>query len=159
MYNNDAIKIQINSVEAIERLIGGSSAIEIEVRNAVVQEFTKRHLKSLAEAQLYTPAMDLIKKELNEFAEKHVGSFAQGSNAYTKKIQLNQHMKDEIKREISAIISAICRKEVIEKANKLKEEIDFSKIKTDFLKSINTDLKAQLVKEVADEIFRRMQTP
>ena len=38
-------KIQINSLEALERLIGGDTELEIEVRNSIVQEFAKKYLK------------------------------------------------------------------------------------------------------------------
>ena len=42
------MKIQINSLEAVERLIGGDTEVEIEVRNSVVQEFAKKHLKAVS---------------------------------------------------------------------------------------------------------------
>lgn len=38
------VKIQINSVAALERLIGGDSALELELRKSVVVEFSRRHL-------------------------------------------------------------------------------------------------------------------
>jgi|WetSurMetagenome_2_1015567.scaffolds.fasta_scaffold01346_24 hypothetical protein len=40
--------IQINSLEAIEKLIGGDSDIEVNIRNNVVQNFSKKYLKSIA---------------------------------------------------------------------------------------------------------------
>lgn len=45
-----AIKIQIASKEALERLIGGDSEVEVEVRESIVQNFTKTHLKSLVKS-------------------------------------------------------------------------------------------------------------
>ena len=42
------MKIQINSLAALERLIGGDSDIEIDIRNSVVQAFSKKHLKNIA---------------------------------------------------------------------------------------------------------------
>lgn len=41
-------KIQINSLEALERLIGNDNALELDLRNAIVQEFSKKYLKVLA---------------------------------------------------------------------------------------------------------------
>lgn len=41
-------KIQINSLEALERLIGGDSELEFEIRNNVAQDFAKKHLKAVA---------------------------------------------------------------------------------------------------------------
>ena len=42
------ITLQINSVEAVERLIGGDETMELSLRNSIVQEFAKRHLKAIA---------------------------------------------------------------------------------------------------------------
>ena len=39
--------LQINSLEALERLIGGDSEVETEIRNNIVQNFAKKHLKPL----------------------------------------------------------------------------------------------------------------
>lgn len=41
------MKLQINSLQALERLIGGDTNVEIEIRNNIVQEFAKKHLKAL----------------------------------------------------------------------------------------------------------------
>ena len=40
------MKLTINA-EALERLIGGDSDIEIEIRQQIADQFCKRHLKSL----------------------------------------------------------------------------------------------------------------
>jgi len=42
-----SIKLQIGSLEALERLIGGDSEVEVELRTAIVQDFAKRHLKGI----------------------------------------------------------------------------------------------------------------
>lgn len=56
------LKIQINNLEALERLIGGDSEIEIEIRNNIVQEFSKKHLKAIAESSVMKGAEKDIKK-------------------------------------------------------------------------------------------------
>lgn len=38
------MKIQINSLEALERLIGGDTELEIDIRNSIVHKFTQKHL-------------------------------------------------------------------------------------------------------------------
>lgn len=45
MKNN--ITIQLNSLEALERLIGSDDQLEIAVRNSVISTFTSKHLKGL----------------------------------------------------------------------------------------------------------------
>ena len=61
-----SIKIQINSVEALERLIGGDNQMEIEIRSSIVQEFTKRHLKDLANSELLNKTAKALETELKE---------------------------------------------------------------------------------------------
>ena len=43
----NSVTIQINSLEALERLIGNDAELEINIRNAIVQKFTKKHLKAI----------------------------------------------------------------------------------------------------------------
>ena len=63
------MKIQINSLKALERLIGGDNELEIEIRNSIVQEFTKKHLKSIyndiiSDAFLRRITEELIKSDI-----------------------------------------------------------------------------------------------
>lgn len=57
-------KIQINSLAALERLIGGDSELEIEVRNSVVQNFTKKYLKDVANSEIVKVEANLVKREV-----------------------------------------------------------------------------------------------
>jgi uncharacterized protein YqeY len=59
------MKIQINSLAALERLIGGDTELEIEVRNSVVQAFSKKHLKSVADSLVETGVVRLIQAEIS----------------------------------------------------------------------------------------------
>jgi len=47
-----SIKLQINSLDAIERLIGGDSELEIEVRASVVEAFMKKHINSIVNSKV-----------------------------------------------------------------------------------------------------------
>ena len=40
------VVLQINSIDVIERLIGGDSEVEVDIRNNVVQRFAEKHLKA-----------------------------------------------------------------------------------------------------------------
>lgn len=59
------MKIQINSLAALERLIGGDTDVEIEIRNSIVQEFAKKHLKCIA-----NKVDDMLKKFVEELNAK-----------------------------------------------------------------------------------------
>lgn len=59
-------KIQINSLEALERLIGNDNELEIQVRNNIVQEFTKKHLKSIVNETTFKTEIETFKRKLQE---------------------------------------------------------------------------------------------
>lgn len=65
-------KIQINSLQALERLIGGDSDFEIEIRNSVVQEYAKNHLKALAQNFVFRD-LNVIKNTVTEEVRKAIG--------------------------------------------------------------------------------------
>jgi len=63
-----SIKIQINSLEALERLIGGDNELELQIRTSIVHEFTNKHLKSLATSKLMKDTENAIMNEIeNQF--------------------------------------------------------------------------------------------
>jgi hypothetical protein len=55
--------IQINSLEALERLIGNDTELEMDIRRNIVEEFCKRHLKTLA-AAIPLEVITLFKREI-----------------------------------------------------------------------------------------------
>ena len=65
-----SIKIQINSLEALERLIGGEAEMEVSIRNSVVQQFSETHLKSLVNSSLMKDTANAVANEIKaEFFE------------------------------------------------------------------------------------------
>jgi len=42
------VTIQINSVAALERLLGGDDVLAVELRRSVAAEFARRHLETIA---------------------------------------------------------------------------------------------------------------
>ena len=51
------MKLQLNSLAALERLIGGDTDVEVEIRNNVIQAFANKYLKIGVE--------DMVRKELS----------------------------------------------------------------------------------------------
>lgn len=88
-------KIQINSLEALERLIGNDNELEIQLRNAVVQEFTTKHLKAVANEELLKNASKAIIEEIKlEFFE------IVNKGTYNEKVYLKDKFKEEFRDEI-----------------------------------------------------------
>lgn len=95
-----AIKIQINSVEALERLIGGDTETEIEIRNSVVQEFAKRHLKAVTQEQMTVALKNTIIQEIRNRFLKNTDS------GWRSDFTLNDDTAKLIQDEVKGIINA-----------------------------------------------------
>lgn len=64
------MKIQINSLEALERLIGGDTELEMEVRSSVAENFSKKWLSTLAREFVTSQLETRYRKELAELFSK-----------------------------------------------------------------------------------------
>jgi hypothetical protein len=66
------MRMELN-LPALERLIGGDTEIELQLRKQIVQEFAKRHLKEVAETASYEAALEAAKQYINEAAKETFG--------------------------------------------------------------------------------------
>jgi len=96
---NTPIKIQINSLDALERLIGNDTTLEIEVRNSIVQEFTKKHLKALAEESVIKASE---KSVMNYLKTEYLTEQRKGY--YGTELILKNPISDVIKNNVNTIV-------------------------------------------------------
>lgn len=92
-----SFKIQINSLEALERLIGGDTEVEIEIRNNIVQEFTTKHLKGLVNSDLIAKTERSIKEAIRDMFFNEVKTSTWGSS----KTVFNEEILNELRKELS----------------------------------------------------------
>lgn len=118
------IKIQLNSLEALERLIGGNTELEMELRNSVAQDFTKKYLKGLVTTQLELGAKQLIPKVLKE------EGILENDNLWN--IRLTPQIVNSIKNSID-----------VEVKNRLASEAA-QKVLTPIINDFQEQLKAQV---------------
>lgn len=98
-------KIQINSLETLERLIGNDNELEIQVRNNIVQEFAKKHLKAIANETTFQNEIATFKRKLQEeFDKKLEESVATVKRYYVcggiEKVTLHPEIKTAIDRQV-----------------------------------------------------------
>lgn len=109
--SNKPFTIQINSLEALERLIGGSTQAEIDIRNAVVQSFTDKHLKPLAQA----PDMKALAQSLSTAAKfsieklvaESIGEVRMSWNGLVESVKLSSPVKKEIDERVKLTTSVL----------------------------------------------------
>lgn len=133
------MKIQINSLEALERLIGGDTDLEIEVRNSVVQDFTKKHLKALATSEVVSLQNKACIQEIkDEF-------FVTVKERWNTIVKFNPTIVDKLKRDLIYSAERNLRKTV---SDALKE-IDY---KTKITNQINHACD-YIVSELTDKVL------
>lgn len=59
-------KIQLNSKEALERLIGEDKELEFSIKNAIVNEFATKYLKGVAHSEIMQNAKLSVERYLRE---------------------------------------------------------------------------------------------
>jgi F420-0:gamma-glutamyl ligase-like protein len=137
-----SVKIQINSREALERLIGGDSELEVELRNSVVQDFSNRHLKSIATVmvgRIESAAQQAVK----EVAEKQIGFLNYDiGRTYFK---LKPEVKTAIENEVANLIQ--------EETRKVAEAFDAEGI---IKKMVEDRLNAVFKEQVANEVRKQL---
>jgi hypothetical protein len=98
------------TVPVLERLLGGDTEIEIELRKQIVHEFAKRHLKEIAEQAGYKAAMAEVVKEVGTMIKEQYGAenlayshLWPSINANFKKL-IDDLIQDRIKNGIEVVL-------------------------------------------------------
>ncbi len=107
------LTLQINSLEALERLIGGNTETEIDIRNSVVQKFAEKHLKPIVNSAPITDVIRQIKdhayKHIQETCTNEIATFksSYGCGAYDIKLrpEIEMTIKKKVQDSISQVIS------------------------------------------------------
>jgi len=101
-----SLKIQINNLEALERLLGGDTEIEFDIRQNIVETFARKHIKTLVNDELISKATEGLKKEIEDaFVIKTSGW--SGSYALTTKARemLKEHIDLEKKILVQGLVN------------------------------------------------------
>lgn len=151
-----SIKIQINSLGALERLIGDDTQLEIEIRNSIVQEFAKKHLKAVAKEQLTRDLSVAIQAELRKefFEEVKNGSWGT-KTVFSMEIlnQIKEKLRDTARLELAQIVRETVEEQksymaIMERlqstADWITEQLGPQKLEDKLEKMVNERLKEKL---------------
>lgn len=111
------MKIQINSLAALERLIGGDTELEIEIRNSVIQAFSKKHLKDVANTETFKATERDVRKIIQEL---FIDNLSTSWNSPKLKTEYYKILKENIKAEVSKVVEDLIYKVTT-------EDIDYEK--------------------------------
>ena len=114
------LTIQINNLEALERLIGGDTQVEMEIRQSVVESFAKKHLKTMINSELLKPIVVAIRHEIEE---EFFQTIKTGPMSYNTK----QVFRENVSKEMRDKLVDLAKEElsgIVEEAVKSQKNID-----------------------------------
>lgn len=120
------MKIQINSLAALERLIGGDTEVEIAIRGNIVQEFAKKHLKAVANSATINSNLLQYREELKRVLESAVAQNIGEFKTEWGQVKLVR-LRSEIQEQLNSAVATANRALVQETVDKKLTEIDLDK--------------------------------
>lgn len=147
------MKIQINSLVALERLIGDDKEMEITVKTSVINEFAKSYIKSVANSEI----VDTIKKAILDEVKKtnYFGLLVQDkSNHYRTDYLLSNDAKElvktQVRREIDNLIletvTPPIREEIV---GEIRSRLDLMSL------SVSQCIREEVQKETIDKLVQK----
>ena len=133
------IKIQLNSPSALERLIGGETQLEIDIRNSIAQEFSQKYIKNIVSTQLQNIAANQIIEILKE-------------EGYLQKTLLNNY-KLVAGDHLNNILKVQVEKQVI---NTIADTVNLSEAMKNFTENVNKQIEASsnyITNQLTDRIL------
>lgn len=132
------MKIALDN-SALERLIGGDNEVEVEIRNLVVQEFAKKHLKAVVNDPAFGHFLEAESRQMREAVqlqiEKHV---AKKPAARYQNFEINPEILKQ-----AALVAADHRNEILS---------TMSDLVTKHIEDIRTDLDSRIERIVDSKI-------
>jgi hypothetical protein len=142
------LTIQINNLEALERLIGGDTEIEVDIRQNVVESFIRKHLKGIANETLVKQAVESVQKYVSNLLLDEVKGAHWWSDksvlSGTAKNLLSDQAKDLVNNEVRTIVLEIIgTNNIVEQIRELIER------QAEYIKG---QLSDQVIKERLDRL-------
>lgn len=143
--------IQINSLEALERLLGGDTAFEMRVRQAVAVAFAQKHLKPILESKHFKDTLASAEKVIclsaEETIKEEIGQIVQKGKGFDRKYvaEVAPKLQEQLKKQIDTFVAAEIERLVSERIS----AIDF--------KSIEGYIDRLVKGKVGDEVNRRVK--
>ena len=133
------MKIQINSLVALERLIGDDKEMEITVKTSVINEFAKSYIKSVANSEI----VDTIKKAILDEVKKT------NRTDYLLSNDAKELVKTQVRREIDNLILETVtpiREEIV---GEIRSRLDLMSL------SVSQCIREEVQKETIDKLVQK----
>lgn len=123
--SKSTLTLQINSLPALERLIGGDTELELDIKHSIIEVFSKKYIKNLVTDTAIERVGKLVTKELDgQLIEevRHSWSTSYRLTDSTKKIFEGEFESLLTKRIVELIQELIKTKDINSQIEKLLED-------------------------------------
>lgn len=148
------MKVQINSLQALERLIGDDREMEITVKQSIINEFAKSHIKSVANSEaslrLKAEILEEVKKS-NYFGllTPNKSSSTRFSRGWLLSDDLKKKVKIQVEREMDYFISDTIASIREELAKEIRGRLDL------MAESVSRSIREEVQKETIDRLVQK----
>ncbi len=149
--------LQINTIQALERLIGGDTALELEIRQNVVEAFAKKHLKGLM-SEFYSKqsaaVIESVKADSEKIIKEVVASYLKSKGDYWAghTLVITQEGKDVIKNAAHQQVKVI-----FDEAIQLQLATLLAQLPKIIEKKVNDTINFEVAKQVKEGIANKLQ--
>jgi transcriptional regulator CtsR len=151
----NSLTLQINSLEALEKLIGGDTQVELDIRNNIVQAFAEKHLKAMAGTSQINTAISTVRCSVeNEIKAELKKQFGEYADKWRYDIKLNEEVKEVIRKTTKENIGTFVKEYVIEllsDTENLKTQTVAAMRRT-IVNEVMSDWRIKIVEAVKNEI-------
>lgn len=104
------VKLQINNLEALERLIGGDTVLELELRKNIIHAFVDKYLTSLFDSEMGRKLGEIQKlaqdKALAQIATLQTGTKWNSPNQYALNSDIVTMIQDKVREATKDVITS-----------------------------------------------------
>lgn len=138
------------TLPALERLIGGDTEMELNLRKQIVQEFTERHLKSVADSALYAKAEAQVKQYVDAAAKEvfDIDNLTSGVKWPTASDRLKSMIETLVRAHAQKAVDAALLSIIEYQKRYWGQEIE---------RAVKKEMGRQIEKEVAKGIQERLE--
>lgn len=143
------MKIQLETEDIIKLLNFQGHDIQLEVTNKIVQEFTKRYLKDIANSQIVIEAKDAILSEVNKEISNQIGNVSIWNRNINQNVKtlIQEFVKEEITKTV---------KEAVDHEFKIYSEQRLNEYISDRIDYLTKCLVDKKIKEKLDNIVKEL---
>lgn len=143
------MKIEL-TLPALERLIGDDKEIELHLREQIVNEFARRHLKEIAKTESYEAAIKEVKDYVNQIAREtfDIENLTTNTVWPTVGYRIRTLIEDLVKEHAQKAVDAALQKIIEYQKRYWAEEIR---------KAVDGAINIEIDKQVTEGIMKRLK--